>query len=170
MRRLPEVIIRNASEQDAEAMAAFMAGLSAEALDTVTRRAPPSADDERAFVRNAESAERAFILLALCGAEVVGLLDLWAGASRRGAARGRRLGGILPAGVGGDVLEHSCHPPLRKPRFQGRSAQGEGGEPSRRARRDDPDGAYVVSSRPVAGSVPPPGQKAPPRAGASRGA
>lgn len=76
-----DVIIRHASEQDAEAMAAYMAALSAEALDTVTRRAPPSVDDERAFVRNAQSAERAFILLAVRGAEVVGLLDLWAGAA-----------------------------------------------------------------------------------------
>lgn len=81
MRELCDVIIRSASEQDAEAMAAYMAALLAEQLDTVTRRAPPSLDDERTFVRNAQSAERAFVLLALCDGEVVGLLDLWAGAS-----------------------------------------------------------------------------------------
>jgi len=81
VRELSDVTIRRASEQDAEAMAAYMAALLAEGLDTVTRRAPPSVDDERTFVRNAQSAERAFILLAVCGGQVVGLLDLWAGAS-----------------------------------------------------------------------------------------
>lgn len=81
MRDLSRVTIRNASEHDAEAMAAYMAALSAEALDTVSRRPPRSVDDERAFVRKALSAERAFILLAFFHEEVVGLLDLWAGAS-----------------------------------------------------------------------------------------
>ncbi|MDB5451763.1 MAG: hypothetical protein JWO33_341 [Caulobacteraceae bacterium] len=88
VRKLSDVIIRNASEQDADAMAAYMAALSAEELDTVTRRPPPSVDDERAFVRKAQGAERAFILLAFCGGELVGLLDLWA----RGAPEFRHCG------------------------------------------------------------------------------
>ncbi|MEZ6024336.1 MAG: GNAT family protein [Hyphomonadaceae bacterium] len=74
------VVIRGATPADAQAMADYMAGLSAEALDTVSRRAPPSVEDEVAFVQQAAAAERAMILIACDGDAVVGLLDLWGGA------------------------------------------------------------------------------------------
>lgn len=99
--------VRAAVAGDAERMAAFMATLCAEAPDTVTRRPPPSPQDQREFLERAEKAERAFILLALDGDEVVGLIDLWAGvkpetrhaasfgmsviAARRNQGIGRRL-------------------------------------------------------------------------------
>lgn len=71
--------VRAATEADADRMVTYMSALTAEAPDTITRRPPPSSDDQRQFVRRAESAERAFILLAMQNDEVLGLLDLWAG-------------------------------------------------------------------------------------------
>lgn len=63
---------------DAYAMTTYMAALSAEPLDTVTRRAPPTEDEERAFI-SAAAAAGAAIFLASHGDMVVGLLDLWPG-------------------------------------------------------------------------------------------
>ena len=99
--------IRLAGEGDEHQMAAFMGALCAEAPDTVTRRPAPTPEDQRQFVESAGQAERAFILLALDGDEVIGLLDLWAGgkpetrhaasfsmcvaAERRNQGVGRRL-------------------------------------------------------------------------------
>ncbi len=73
------VVVRRAREDDAAAMAAYMAALMAERLDTITRRETPSVEDERDWVFRANIAERGMILLALAGDEVVGMLDLWGG-------------------------------------------------------------------------------------------
>lgn len=73
------IFVRPATQADGEGMAVFLSALSAEAPDTISRRPAPTADEESAFVRRAEEAERAFVLLALDSCEVVGLLDLWAG-------------------------------------------------------------------------------------------
>jgi len=99
--------VRAAVPGDEDRMAAFMRALCTEAPDTVTRRSPPSLQDQREFIERAGKAERAFILLALQGDEVIGLLDLWAGgkpetrhaasfgmsvvAERRNQGVGRRL-------------------------------------------------------------------------------
>jgi putative acetyltransferase len=78
-RAVDEVTIRRARQTDAAAMADYMAALMAERLDTITRREPPTVEDERDWVIQAEMAERGAILLALEGETVVGMLDLWAG-------------------------------------------------------------------------------------------
>lgn len=72
------IVIRIANLDDANAMTTYMAALSAEPLDTVTRRAPPTEEEERAFISAAATAG-ATIFLASHGDTVVGLLDLWPG-------------------------------------------------------------------------------------------
>jgi RimJ/RimL family protein N-acetyltransferase len=74
-----DVEVRAAREDDAAAMTDYMAALTAERLDTISQRETPSLEDERDWVMRAAFAERGFILLALAGPEVVGILDLWAG-------------------------------------------------------------------------------------------
>jgi RimJ/RimL family protein N-acetyltransferase len=73
------LVIRSAREDDAEAMVAYMAGLTAEGLDTISVRFPPSLEDEREFVLRSKVSERILILLAFAGEELVGMLDLSAG-------------------------------------------------------------------------------------------
>jgi RimJ/RimL family protein N-acetyltransferase len=73
------IVVRPAREADAAAMAAYMTQLTAEGLDTISQRRPPSLEDEREWVLKAALSERAVILLALDGDEVVGALDLWGG-------------------------------------------------------------------------------------------
>jgi RimJ/RimL family protein N-acetyltransferase len=82
--------VREAAEADAEAMADYMAALYADPdLDTVARRPPPPPADERDFVRRALASPRAVVLLALDGARVVGMLDLFAWDRPEGAHCGR---------------------------------------------------------------------------------
>jgi ribosomal protein S18 acetylase RimI-like enzyme len=76
--RSPPILIRTATLDDAKAMTTYMAALSAEAPGTVTRRAPPTENEERAFI-SAAGAAGATIFLALEGERVVGLLDVWPG-------------------------------------------------------------------------------------------
>jgi RimJ/RimL family protein N-acetyltransferase len=77
---LDDVEVRPARADDAAAMVDYMTALAAERLDTISQREPPSLEDERDWVLRASFAERGFILLAVAGAEVIGILDLWAGA------------------------------------------------------------------------------------------
>lgn len=80
MAKLIETVsIRRARQADARAMAAYMAALVAERLDTISMREPPSVADEREWVVQSEMAERGAILLAFAGDEVVAMLDVWAG-------------------------------------------------------------------------------------------
>jgi RimJ/RimL family protein N-acetyltransferase len=74
-----QVVVRRAREADAAAMADYMAALTAERLQTITPREPPSVEDERDWVLQAAFAERGMILLAEVGDEVIGLLDFWGG-------------------------------------------------------------------------------------------
>lgn len=60
-------------------MVAFVTALQAEQLRTISRRTPPTEDEERDFIAKAEANGRAFFLLAFAGDDVVGMLDLWAG-------------------------------------------------------------------------------------------
>jgi RimJ/RimL family protein N-acetyltransferase len=78
-RKADLVEVRLAREDDAAAMVDYMAALLAERLDTISPREAPDLEDERDWVLRAAFAERGFILLALAGDEVVGMLDLWAG-------------------------------------------------------------------------------------------
>ena len=73
------VVIRPAREGDAEAMVAYMTALTAENLDTISVRYPPSLEDEREFVLRSKVSERILILLAFAGETLVGMLDLSAG-------------------------------------------------------------------------------------------
>jgi RimJ/RimL family protein N-acetyltransferase len=77
--KIDEVVVRRAREADAEAMADYMAALMAERLETITQREAPSVEDERDWVLQAAFAERAMIMLAEIGGEVIGLLDFWTG-------------------------------------------------------------------------------------------
>ena len=72
-------VIRPARVDDAEAMVAYMTALTAEGLDTISVRFPPSLEDEREFVLRSKLSERILILLAFTGEELVGMLDLSAG-------------------------------------------------------------------------------------------
>ena len=72
-------VIRPARVDDAEAMVAYMTALTAEGLDTISVRFPPSLEDEREFVLRSKLSERILILLAFAGEELVGMLDLSAG-------------------------------------------------------------------------------------------
>jgi RimJ/RimL family protein N-acetyltransferase len=74
-----DVVLRRAREADAAAMAAYMAALTAERLETITPREAPSVEDERDWVLQAHFAERGLILLAEVGEEVIGILDFWGG-------------------------------------------------------------------------------------------
>lgn len=73
------ILIREATIEDAAALSRFMADLSAERLNTVSWRPPPTIEEEEAFIKAIQSADHASLLLALDGDQVVGLLDLWAG-------------------------------------------------------------------------------------------
>ena len=77
-----KVIIRPAVSGDAAAMAAYVAALQAEHLRTISRRPPPTEEEERAFIARAEANERALILVAADGDKIVGMLDMWAGAGQ----------------------------------------------------------------------------------------
>ncbi len=77
---VPEtIIVRPAQTDDAEAMVAYMTDLTAEGLDTISVRTPPTLEDEREFVLRSKLSERLLILLAFAGDELVGMLDLSAG-------------------------------------------------------------------------------------------
>jgi len=71
--------VRSARLDDAEAIVAYMTALTAEGLDTISVRFPPSIEDEREFVLRAKVSERILILLAFAGDDLVGMLDLSAG-------------------------------------------------------------------------------------------
>jgi RimJ/RimL family protein N-acetyltransferase len=82
--------VREAVEDDAEAMAQYLAELYADPdLDTVARRPPPLPADERELVRRAAAAPRGLVLLALDGRALVGMLDLFAWDRPEGAHCGR---------------------------------------------------------------------------------
>ncbi len=73
------IVIRPARLFDAPAMVDYMDALIAERLDTISLRAVPSLEDERDWILRTEISERVFILLAVHGESVVGILDLSAG-------------------------------------------------------------------------------------------
>jgi RimJ/RimL family protein N-acetyltransferase len=73
------LVIRPARTDDAEIMVAYMAALTAEGLDTISVRFPPSLEDEREFVLRSKVSERILILLAFADEALVGMLDLSAG-------------------------------------------------------------------------------------------
>jgi RimJ/RimL family protein N-acetyltransferase len=76
---MSEIIIRKVQEGDAEALAAYTAALVAEGTGTITLRVAPTVEQEREFIARNLSAERAFVLVAVEGERIVGMLDLQAG-------------------------------------------------------------------------------------------
>jgi len=73
------IVIRPARIDDAEAMVAYLAALTAERLDTISLQTSPTLEDEREFVLRSQLSERILILLAFAGETMVGMLDLSAG-------------------------------------------------------------------------------------------
>jgi RimJ/RimL family protein N-acetyltransferase len=73
------IVIRPARLFDAPAMVDYMDALIAERLDTISVRIVPSLEDERDWILRTETSDRVFILLAMHGESVVGILDLSAG-------------------------------------------------------------------------------------------
>lgn len=73
------LVIREAVERDAQALADYTAALVAEDLGTITLRVAPNVEQEREFVAKMDAVERGFILLAVDGDRIVALLDLQAG-------------------------------------------------------------------------------------------
>ncbi len=84
------VVVRHARLADAPALTVYMAALLAEKLDTISQRPAPTVEEECEFIRKMEARERAFILLAVDGEEVIGMLDFRAG----GSASNRHVGGF----------------------------------------------------------------------------
>lgn len=74
-----ELIIREATLDDAAEIAAFMNALGEEKLDTINPRTPLTVEREREFLQEALDNPRAFYLIALDDAQVVGMIDLHAG-------------------------------------------------------------------------------------------
>ena len=72
-------LIREITPEDAEALVAYVEALVAEGTGTITLRKAQTLEQEREFIANNEAAERAFVLVAMDGARVVGMLDLQAG-------------------------------------------------------------------------------------------
>lgn len=102
-----EIEIRAARVKDAAALSGYLGRLgSAAGASAVTGR-PPAPEAQRVFIRKALAAERAFVLLAWAGEELVGMVEAWAGdgpedlhaaslgisvaAAWRGRGLGRRL-------------------------------------------------------------------------------
>ena len=73
------VEIRPAGPADAEALVDYMTALVAERLDTITRRTVPSVEQEREWIVKTAENPNSFIMIALAGARVIGLLDIQAG-------------------------------------------------------------------------------------------
>jgi len=76
---MPAIEIRRAVASDAEAMAAYMAALVAEKLDTITRRTVPTVEEERGWIEKTGENPHSTIVIAQDGARVVGLLDIQGG-------------------------------------------------------------------------------------------
>ena len=71
----PNIIIRRATVDDAEALSNFMNVLADETLDTIPGlRLTP--EEERELLQKSSDKERAFTLLALDGTHVAGTLNL----------------------------------------------------------------------------------------------
>lgn len=76
---MPDIIIREPVASDAAALSAYTAALIAENTGTITLRVAPTPEQEIEFIARHAAAERAFIIVAMDGDRVVGLLDLQAG-------------------------------------------------------------------------------------------
>jgi RimJ/RimL family protein N-acetyltransferase len=83
------ILIRPAQTDDAAAMVGYMTALTAEGLDTVSLRAPPTLEDQRDWVLRAKLSERILILLATREDQVIGMLDLSAGLDAEDRHAGR---------------------------------------------------------------------------------
>jgi RimJ/RimL family protein N-acetyltransferase len=72
-------VIREITPGDAEALVTYVEALVAEGTGTITLRKAPTLEQEREFIAKNAAAERAFVLVAMDGIRVVGMLDLQAG-------------------------------------------------------------------------------------------
>lgn len=76
---MTDIVIREATLDDAAAMADHMNAIGAEKLDTIPPRSNLTVDQERAFIKDALDNPRAFYLIALNSSRVVGMLSLHGG-------------------------------------------------------------------------------------------
>ena len=105
---MQSVAIRRANSDDANALSQFMRKLADEGLDTIGKLRP-TAQEETAFISAAEKNGRAFILVAVVGRDVVGVLDLWAGEKSSSRHAGRVGVSVLASyrrqGIGRALVE-----------------------------------------------------------------
>jgi L-phenylalanine/L-methionine N-acetyltransferase len=73
------IVIRSALVTDAAAVAHYISVLQSENLGTIRRRPPPTETEASSFIAKASGSDRALMLVALDGIEVVGMLDIAAG-------------------------------------------------------------------------------------------
>jgi RimJ/RimL family protein N-acetyltransferase len=76
---MQSLTIREATLEDAVAMAEHMNSVGEENLDTINPRQPLTVEQERKFIQEALDNPRAFYLIALAGERVVGMMDIQAG-------------------------------------------------------------------------------------------
>ena len=118
---MTDIIIRAPEPRDAAALAVYMEALVAEDLGTITLRKAPTIEEEQAFIARAEAAERGFILVAMDGDRVVGLLDLFAGAREHEQHVGRfgmsTAKGWRGKGLGRRMLERAIEMTKEWPGF-----------------------------------------------------
>jgi RimJ/RimL family protein N-acetyltransferase len=117
---MANVVMRRAVVDDAEALSKFMNALADEKLDTISgSRFSP--EEEREFINRASKNGRAFLLIALNGHEVIGMLDLWAGDRPHSRHMGRLGTSVLAPyrgkGVGRELLERAIDEARKWPGF-----------------------------------------------------
>lgn len=83
-----DIVIRRATLDDAQALSDYMNALADENLEQLSGLRP-APEEESKFVRKADEAECASILIALDGMRVVGLIDLWGGTGSHNRHTGR---------------------------------------------------------------------------------
>lgn len=89
MSGIPGIVIREPVVSDAAALSAYLVEIVAENTGTITLRVAPTAEQEADFIAGTAAKTRAFILIAVEGERVVGMLDLQAGEREHNQHSGR---------------------------------------------------------------------------------
>ena len=104
-----DIVIREARAGDGAALSAYVDGLLAERLDTITLHRGFTAEEEEAMIARMAAAEHSVVLLAFDGDQVVGMLDVRGGdrpATRHAASFGMSVrAGYRGRGIGRRLLE-----------------------------------------------------------------
>jgi len=114
------IVQRPAITSDAKSLAKFLDALADENLDTVSGIRPTAAA-EAEFIERAAQSERALILIALDGNDVIGMLDLWGGEKPINQHMGRLGTSVLAPyrrkGVAQNLLRAAIHEARTWPDF-----------------------------------------------------